>query len=173
MSLLDKCARLAVSQLETHDVRLDVDRIDHDPVEAWQSFGEATSQRMHLAQPLAMVRERMQGTRRDDAGLAETSLMQHLAPPLVGEARSVDGLRASEPSHMAPPGWSLEGAAPCAWLTSDLSCSGVIGDSRGASPELGAALEALLIQHWTQMLQTLLDSDWPARPGSTTGSSAS
>ena len=107
------------------------------------------------------------------AGLAETSLMQHLAPPLVGEALSVDGLRASEPSHMAPPGWSLEGAAPCAWLTSDLSCSGVIGDSRGASPELGAALEALLIQHWTQMLQTLLDSDWPPRPGSTTGSSAS
>ena len=85
------------------------------------------------------------------AGLAETSLMLHLAPSLVSEFRPADGLKAAWPSHQAPPGWSLEGAAPCAWLTSDVSSSGVIGNSRGASEELGAALETLLIRHWIQM----------------------
>lgn len=98
------------------------------------------------------------------AGLAETSLMQHLAPSLVSGSRPVDGLDAEDPSHQAPSGWSLEGAAPCAWLTSDVSSSGVIGDSRGATAELGAELETLLIQHWIQMLQSLVDSDWPPRP---------
>ena len=106
------------------------------------------------------------------AGQAETALMQHLAPELVGEARPVDGLSAAESSHNAPPGWSLEGAAPCAWLTTDLSTTGVIGDSRGASPELGAELETLLIQHWVQMLQGLVNSDWPPRSGAAAGTSA-
>ena len=107
------------------------------------------------------------------AGLAETSLMQRLAPSLVSESRPAEGLKAFEPSHQAPPGWTLEGAAPCAWLTSDVSSSGVIGDSRGASAELGSALETLLIRHWIQMLQSLVDSDWPPRPRSAFRSSAS
>ena len=107
------------------------------------------------------------------AGLAETSLMQRLAPSLVSESRPVDGLKAAWPSHQAPPGWTLEGAAPCAWMTSDVSSSGVIGDSRGASAELGAALETLLIRHWIQMLQSLVDSDWPPRPSAALGSSGS
>ena len=107
------------------------------------------------------------------AGLAETSLMQRLAPSLVSESRPADGLKAAWPSHQAPQGWSLEGAAPCAWMTSDVSSSGVIGDSRGASAELGAALEALLIRHWIQMLQSLVDSDWPPRSGAALGSSGS
>ena len=107
------------------------------------------------------------------AGLAETSLMLRLAPSLVSESRPADGLKTSFPSHQAPPGWSLEGAAPCAWLTSDVSSSGVIGNSRGASEELGAALETLLIRHWILMLQSLVDSDWPPRSGAALGSSGS
>ena len=98
------------------------------------------------------------------AGLAETSLMQRLDPSLVGDQRPADGL--NEAPHNPPPGWSLEGAAPSAWLTSDLSSTGVIGDSRGASPALGAELERLLIQHWMQMFACLLKSDWPPRSGS-------
>ena len=35
-----------------------------------------------------------------------------------------------------PEGWSLEGNAPTAWLTEDLSKSGVIGDSVGSNKEL-------------------------------------
>ena len=95
------------------------------------------------------------------AGQAETSLMLHMAPELVGPSRPVDGDHGPS-SPLAPPdGWSLEGAAPCAWLTSDLSQSGVIGDARLASAELGWELEQALISHWTQLFKSLLSSDWP------------
>jgi creatinine amidohydrolase len=95
------------------------------------------------------------------AGQAETSLMLHLAPELVGPSRPVDGAHGPGSIHAPPDGWSLEGAAPCAWLTSDLSESGVIGDARLASTELGSQLEQALISHWTQRFKSLLCSDWP------------
>ncbi|MAR07978.1 MAG: creatininase [Cyanobium sp. NAT70] len=92
------------------------------------------------------------------AGQAETSLMLHLAPDLVGRERPVDGL---DMTQTPPSGWSLEGEAPCAWLTSEISASGVIGDSRAASISLGKGLEELLIEHWTTRLNALVNSDWP------------
>ena len=95
------------------------------------------------------------------AGQAETSLMLHLAPELVGPSRPVDGAHGPGSTHAPPDGWSLEGAAPCAWLTSDLSETGVIGDARLASIELGFQLEQALISHWTQCFKSLLCSDWP------------
>ena len=95
------------------------------------------------------------------AGQAETSLMLHLAPELVGPSRPVDGAHGPGSLHAPPDGWSLEGAAPCAWLTSDLSQSGVIGDARLASTELGLELEQALISHWTQRFKSLLSSNWP------------
>ena len=95
------------------------------------------------------------------AGQAETSLMLHLAPELVGTERPCDGLPGLERGQQPPEGWSLEGAAPCAWLTSDLSSSGVIGDSRGASMTLGQALESRLVEHWQALLEALLASEWP------------
>ena len=78
------------------------------------------------------------------------------------DSDSVDGDH-RQPSSPAtpPPGWSLEGAAPTAWLTADLSRSGVIGDSREASAELGQALEHCLIAHWVNLFASLLASDWP------------
>ena len=60
-----------------------------------------------------------------------------------------------------PKGWSLEGAAPFAWLTEDLSSSGVIGDASCSNAELGAALENALINHWKSLFTSLLESDWP------------
>jgi creatinine amidohydrolase len=98
------------------------------------------------------------------AGLAETSLMLALAPHLVGSERPVDGLH-HDPSLPAtpPPGWSLEGHAPCAWFTRELSATGVIGDSRQASEALGKALEDALVRHWLDRFQALLASDWPPR----------
>ena len=93
------------------------------------------------------------------AGLAETSLMLQLAPQLVGPERPVDGLLPTEP----PQGWSLEGAVPQAWLTQDLSRSGVVGDSRGASAALGAQLQERLVQGWQGLFERLLASDWPPR----------
>jgi creatinine amidohydrolase len=91
------------------------------------------------------------------AGLAETSLMLHLAPEQVGPDRPVDGLQAQPP----PPGWDLEGAVPTAWLMGDLSSSGVLGDARGASAELGTALQERLVAGWRNRLASLLVSDWP------------
>ena len=104
--------------------------------------------------------ERSQGLH---AALAETSLMLHLAPELVGPERPCDGHQGGSP----PEGWSLEGAAPTAWLTGDLSSTGVIGDSAGASAALGAKLWACLLEGWRQRFQSLLASDWPrvGRPG--------
>jgi creatinine amidohydrolase len=90
------------------------------------------------------------------AGLAETSLMLHLAPGLTGPPAGPDG-----PSAAAPAGWSLEGAAPCAWLTREISRSGVIGDPSAASEELGRELCERLVAGWQQRLDSLLRSDWP------------
>ena len=96
------------------------------------------------------------------AAQAETSLMLALEPQLVGDARPVDGDHRHPSSLATPPlGWSLEGAAPTAWLTSDLSSSGVIGDSRAASAECGEALERCLVSHWLNLFGSLLASDWP------------
>ncbi len=97
-------------------------------------------------------------------GLAETSLMLHLAPELVGEERPVDGIKESSLINKyceIPKGWSLEGAAPCAWLTKDLSNSGVIGDTTDSSQELGLKLEKALVDHWVELFTGLINSDWP------------
>jgi len=91
------------------------------------------------------------------AGLAETSLMLHLQPDLVGPERQPDGLGTSPPQ-----GWSLEGEAPSAWLTRELSRSGVIGDPRGADARLGEALHERLVEGWRWRLDGLLRSSWPA-----------
>ena len=93
------------------------------------------------------------------AGLAETSLMLALAPELVGPERPCDGL---QPAVPPPEGWSLEGAAPCAWFTADISRSGVVGDSRGADASLGQRLTVALMEHWSCLFRGLMTSDWPS-----------
>ena len=97
------------------------------------------------------------------AALAETSLMLHLAPELVGPDRPHDGQPGQGSAPVPPPGWSLEGAVPTAWLTADLSSTGVIGDARAASAALGEALFQALLTGWQQLLEGLLDSPWPPR----------
>jgi creatinine amidohydrolase len=92
------------------------------------------------------------------AGLAETSLMLHLGPDQVGPQRQSDGINGAPPE-----GWSLEGKAPAAWLTRELSSSGVIGDPRGADGPLGAALFEALVEGWRRRIEVLLRSDWPGR----------
>jgi creatinine amidohydrolase len=92
------------------------------------------------------------------ASLAETSLMLHLRPSMTGELPTADG---PCPAAAPPPGWSLEGASPCAWLTRELSSSGVIGDPCGANPDLGRQLFQSLVTGWERRLDGLLRSDWP------------
>ena len=90
------------------------------------------------------------------ASLAETSLMMALKSELVGEERPCEGIE-----DQIPEGWSLEGNAPTAWFTDDLSKSGVIGDSRGSNKKLGIKLKTLLTNHWYKMITNLMQSDWP------------
>lgn len=90
------------------------------------------------------------------ASLAETSLMMALKSELVGEERPCEGIE-----DQIPEGWSLEGNAPTAWFTDDLSKSGVIGDSRGSNKKLGIKLKTLLTNHWYKMIINLMQSDWP------------
>ncbi len=90
------------------------------------------------------------------ASLAETSLMMALKSELVGDERPCEG-----GETQIPEGWSLEGNAPTAWLTEDLSKSGVIGDSKGSNKELGNSLKNLLINHWYKLIMNLMKSDWP------------
>ena len=91
------------------------------------------------------------------AGLAETSLMLHLAPERVGAERPSGGQLTEAP----PAGWSLEGEAPCAWLTGDLSPTGVVGNAAGANAALGSALFERLVAGWCARFEALLDSNWP------------
>lgn len=90
------------------------------------------------------------------ASLAETSLMMSIKKERVGDERPCEGI-----SIDIPKGWSLEGDSPTAWFTKDISNSGVIGDSRGASSELGNEIKKLLVNHWYNMLLSLMSSDWP------------
>ncbi len=95
------------------------------------------------------------------AALAERSLMLHMAEDLVRNNSYLDEKITTEEIISTPKGWSLEGASPCAWLTKDLSSSGVIGDASSSNPKLGAALENALIDHWKSLFISLLESDWP------------
>ena len=97
------------------------------------------------------------------AALAETSLMLALKPDLVGTLRPFDGEGndGEDKTNSIPKGWSLEGAAPYAWLTKDLSETGVVGDSREASYELGVKIKEALVEHWYELFVNLMESKWP------------
>ncbi len=95
------------------------------------------------------------------AALAETSLMLHMAGDLVRNDSYLQRNISNEEIVSTPKGWSLEGASPCAWLTEDLSSSGIIGDASSSNPKLGAALENALIDHWKSLFTSLLESNWP------------
>ena len=105
------------------------------------------------------------------AALAETSLMLQMAGDMVRNDSYLEKKGIDEAIISTPKGWSLEGASPCAWLTEDLSKSGVIGDASSSNVDLGAALENALITHWKALFTSLLESDWPpmmtGRPVST------
>lgn len=139
--------QIALLQTAARHLRSELPRLAVLPCFLWSGPEGLTSL---IAEP-----ERSQGLH---AALVETSLMLHLAPELVGPERPCDGLQGGSP----PQGWSLEGACPTAWLTRDVSSTGVIGDSGGASALLGAQLWACLVEGWCQRFHSLLTSDWPA-----------
>lgn len=85
-------------------------------------------------------------------GQIETSLVLAVAPESVRlDVAEPDGLAVR--TRFAPDGvLSLEGAFPTAWLTTDLSTNGTIGDPRHADPALGQAV----LEHLAQGVSRLL-----------------
>ncbi|MBC7780083.1 MAG: creatininase family protein [Proteobacteria bacterium] len=86
------------------------------------------------------------------AGAAETALMMALLPEQVRSHRLV---REYPPPLPGGSMLSLEGALPYAWLTHDLSRSGVIGDATAATPALGALLLDSLATGWATLIAEL------------------
>lgn len=83
------------------------------------------------------------------AGDSETSLMLALLPEHV----HMELARAELPPGLAPNSLlSIEGKLPFAWVTRDLSASGVIGDPTGATREKGQALLDSLAAGWVRVL---------------------
>ncbi|MET4783139.1 creatininase family protein [Glaciihabitans sp. UYNi722] len=98
------------------------------------------------------------------AGQIETSIVWSLAPELVQMDHAVkDGDIVGEMyrnlKHL-----TLEGTVPTAWITDDLSRSGVLGDPTAASRELGDRI----VEHQTKMLAEALieirDFSFPSLP---------
>lgn len=83
------------------------------------------------------------------AGDAETSLMLSILPDQVRMERA----KAEFPQDLPTESWlTMEGALPFAWVTRDLSASGVLGDPTVASLEKGDQLLKSLASSWTTAL---------------------
>jgi creatinine amidohydrolase len=96
------------------------------------------------------------------AGAGETALMMALLPDQVRMDK-----RVCEYPPPLPAGsmLSIEGALPYAWLTDDLSHSGVIGDATAATPEMGQRLLGSLAEGWAALIAELHRFRNPAKPG--------
>jgi creatinine amidohydrolase len=92
------------------------------------------------------------------AGWIETSVMLQLRPDLVRMERAVPG------TWHHPEGLPPSGPSPWAWMTSDLSANGVIGDPLLASAALGARLVERAVAGLASLLDRLAAAPWPAKP---------
>jgi len=83
------------------------------------------------------------------AGDAETSVMLALLPDQVNMDKAIAEYPQGLPESSL---LSIEGALPFAWLTSDLSKSGVLGDPTVATKEKGDRLLDSLAKGWIQVI---------------------
>lgn len=86
------------------------------------------------------------------AGDAETSLMLALLPEQVKLDKAVKEYPQNLPQNSL---LSLEGNLPFAWLTREISQSGVVGDPTVASREKGDRLLASLVKGWVQAIEAV------------------
>jgi creatinine amidohydrolase len=89
------------------------------------------------------------------AGWIETSVMLHLKPELARMERAQAG-KIRHPAGLPP-----SGPARWAWMTTDLSPSGVIGDPRLATPALGARLVARAVEGLGALVDRIAAANWP------------
>lgn len=95
-------------------------------------------------------------------GDAETSLMLALLPEQVDMTQAVTEYPYGLPEHSM---LSMEGANPFAWVTRDLSQSGVLGDARAATREKGAKILTSLVDGWTQLIEDIYKFEQPKAYG--------
>ena len=95
-------------------------------------------------------------------GDAETSLMLALMPELVDMDQAV-----TEYPHGLPEGsmLSMEGANPFAWVTRDLTKSGVLGDAKAATREKGEQILDSLVDGWTELIEDMYKFEQPQAYG--------
>ncbi|WP_035990257.1 creatininase family protein [Leptolyngbya sp. KIOST-1] len=86
------------------------------------------------------------------AGDAETSLMLSILPEQV----RMDQAQTEFPQGLPTDSWlTMEGALPFAWVTRDLSASGVLGDPTVATAAKGDRLLESLTQGWVTALEDI------------------
>lgn len=96
------------------------------------------------------------------AGDAETSLMLSILPDQVRMALA----QAEFPQNLPTDTWlTMEGALPFAWVTQDLSQSGVLGDPTIATAEKGDQLFASLVEGWVKVLEDVYHFQQPCQRG--------
>jgi creatinine amidohydrolase len=86
------------------------------------------------------------------AGDAETSLMLSILPEQVKMAHAVCEYPQGLPENSL---LSMEGNLPFAWVTQDLSQSGVLGDATVATRDKGDRILNSLVQSWVNALQDI------------------
>lgn len=92
------------------------------------------------------------------AGDAETSLMLSLLPNQVRMDRAVREYPHGLPTDSL---LSMEGALPFAWVTRDLTRSGVLGDATVATAEKGDRLLASLTEGWVRLIRDVYQFQQP------------
>lgn len=111
----------------------------------------------HIAAELLSEKELALGIH---AGDAETSLMLSILPDQIRMERAIAEYPPELPSGSL---LSLEGKLPFAWLTHELSQSGVIGDPTTATQAKGDRLLESLAQGWRQTIQDVYTFRPPQR----------
>lgn len=94
------------------------------------------------------------------AGDAETSLMLSLLPEQVKMEKAV-----CEYPHGLPENslLSMEGKLPFAWVTQDLTKTGVLGDATVATKEKGDRILASLVNSWVKVIEDLYQFKQPQK----------
>jgi len=109
----------------------------------------------HIAQELFTQRELEYGIH---AGDMETSLMLSLLPEQVRMEKAVKEFPHGLPKNSL---LSMEGKLPFAWLTKEISQSGVLGDATIASKEKGDRLLESVVNSWVQLIKDIYQFQQP------------
>ncbi|CAN1212507.1 creatininase family protein [Tumidithrix helvetica PCC 7403] len=91
-------------------------------------------------------------------GDAETSVMLSLLPDRVHMDKAITEYPHGLPQHSL---LSMEGASPFAWVTRDLSKSGVLGDPTVATKEKGDRILDSLTDSWAQLIRDIYHFQQP------------